>query len=51
MRLLLQGKALSVEDVADVLSLKDNDPNVEDYTTALHLLSRAEVRSEVFSIG
>ncbi|KAI0797979.1 hypothetical protein C8Q75DRAFT_801881 [Abortiporus biennis] len=35
---LLQGKALSIEDITDVLSLKDNDPGVEDYVTALHLL-------------
>ena len=42
-RLLLQGKALSVEDMADVLSLKDNFDHVEDYATALHLLVRAEV--------
>ncbi|KAI0957243.1 hypothetical protein AcW1_005700 [Taiwanofungus camphoratus] len=41
-RQLLQGKALSMEDVADVLSLKDNTDTREDYTTALHLLSRAE---------
>ena len=43
LRLLLQGKALSVEDIADVLSLKDNFDHVEDYATALHLLARAEV--------
>ncbi|KAI0670336.1 Non-repetitive/WGA-negative nucleoporin C-terminal-domain-containing protein [Trametes maxima] len=41
-RQLLLGKALSVEDVAEVLSLKDNYERVEDYTTALHLLARAE---------
>ncbi|CDO69523.1 hypothetical protein BN946_scf184785.g28 [Trametes cinnabarina] len=41
-RQLLQGKALSVEDMAEVLSLKDNHNRVEDYTTALHLLARAE---------
>ncbi|KAI0807541.1 hypothetical protein C8Q74DRAFT_1213431 [Fomes fomentarius] len=41
-RQLLQGKALSVEDMADVLSLKDNYGRVEDYTTALQLLARAE---------
>ena len=43
-RLLLLGKALSIEDMADVLCLKDNEYHVEDYTTALHLLARAEVR-------
>ncbi|EIW51716.1 uncharacterized protein TRAVEDRAFT_136690 [Trametes versicolor FP-101664 SS1] len=41
-RQLLQGKALSVEDMAEILSLKDNYERVEDYTTALHLLARAE---------
>ncbi|KAI0636924.1 Non-repetitive/WGA-negative nucleoporin C-terminal-domain-containing protein [Trametes polyzona] len=41
-RQLLQGKALSVEDMAEVLSLKDNYGKVEDYVTALHLLARAE---------
>ncbi|KAI0362165.1 hypothetical protein OH77DRAFT_1515456 [Trametes cingulata] len=41
-RQLLQGKALSVEDTAEVLSLKDNYERVEDYVTALHLLARAE---------
>ncbi|THH17812.1 hypothetical protein EW146_g3080 [Bondarzewia mesenterica] len=40
-RLLLQGKVLSVEDVADILSLKDNTDTTEDYATALHLLARA----------
>ncbi|TFY72665.1 hypothetical protein EVG20_g323 [Dentipellis fragilis] len=38
---LLQGKALSMEELADALSLKDNTSHVEDYATALHLLSRA----------
>jgi nuclear pore complex protein Nup133 len=42
-RALLQGKALSVEDMADVLSLKDNDTTIDDYATALHLLARADV--------
>ena len=42
-RYLLQGKALSVEDMADVLSLKDNDTTIGDYATALHLLARADV--------
>ncbi|KAJ8487889.1 hypothetical protein ONZ51_g3889 [Trametes cubensis] len=41
-RQLLLGKALSVEDMAEVLSLKDNHGRVEDCTTALHLLARAE---------
>lgn len=42
-RSLLQGKALSVEDVADALSMKDNDTTISDYATALHLLARADV--------
>jgi nuclear pore complex protein Nup133 len=42
-RSLLQGKALSVEDVADALSMKDNDSTITDYATALHLLARADV--------
>jgi len=41
-RSLLQGKALSVEDMADALSLKDNDTTISDYATALHLLARAD---------
>ncbi|KAH9952015.1 hypothetical protein B0H21DRAFT_800355 [Amylocystis lapponica] len=41
-RQLLQGKALSVEDMADVLSLKDNTGSVEDYATALQLLAGAQ---------
>jgi nuclear pore complex protein Nup133 len=42
-RSLLQGKALSVEDTADALSMKDNDTTIGDYATALHLLARADV--------
>ncbi|KAI0374941.1 hypothetical protein BV20DRAFT_934524 [Pilatotrama ljubarskyi] len=45
-RQLLQGKALSVEDMAELLSLKDNYERVEDYATALHLLARAEVNHQ-----
>lgn len=41
-RSLLQGRALSVEDVADALSMKDNDTTISDYATALHLLARAD---------
>lgn len=44
----MQGKALSVEDMADVLSLKDNKNHVEDYATALQLLARAEVYRSIF---
>ncbi|CCM02415.1 uncharacterized protein FIBRA_04513 [Fibroporia radiculosa] len=40
-RQLLQGKALSPEDLADVLSLKDNADSPGDYATALQILSRA----------
>ncbi|KAN0123739.1 Non-repetitive/WGA-negative nucleoporin C-terminal domain containing protein [Russula decolorans] len=46
-RSLFQGKALSVEDIADVLSLKDNDTTIDDYATALHLLARADKLPEV----
>ncbi|TCD68905.1 hypothetical protein EIP91_009455 [Steccherinum ochraceum] len=45
-RRMLQGKALSIEDAADVLSLKDNDTSLEDYVTALHLVSRANTLPE-----
>ncbi|KAH9934994.1 uncharacterized protein B0H18DRAFT_1082732 [Fomitopsis serialis] len=41
-RQLLQGKALSPEDMADVLSLKDNASSPEDFATALQLLARAQ---------
>jgi hypothetical protein len=40
---LLQGKALSIEDTVDVLTLKNNADTAEDYATALHLLARAQV--------
>ncbi|KXN86872.1 hypothetical protein AN958_09467 [Leucoagaricus sp. SymC.cos] len=40
-RQLLQGKALSIEDAVDVLTLKDNDESAEDYATALQLIIRA----------
>jgi hypothetical protein len=46
-RSLLQGKALSVEDIADALSMKDNDTTIDDYATALHLLARANVSKPV----
>lgn len=44
-RRLLKGKALSVEDAVDVLTLKDNaaDTDREDFVIALHLLARAAV--------
>ncbi|KAL4077069.1 hypothetical protein V8B97DRAFT_1378901 [Scleroderma yunnanense] len=41
-RQILQGKMLSVEDVVDVVTLKDNGESLEDYATALQLLLRAE---------
>ncbi|KAF9075250.1 hypothetical protein BDP27DRAFT_40146 [Rhodocollybia butyracea] len=40
---LLQGKALSIEDTVDVLTMKDNFDTVGDYATALHLLARCEL--------
>jgi len=46
-RSLLQGKALSVEDIADALSMKDNDTTIGDYATALHLLARADKLPDV----
>lgn len=47
-RRMLLGKTLSVEDAADVLSLKDNDRSPEDYVTALQLLARAQVSFQTF---
>lgn len=35
---LLQGKALSIEDAVDLLTLKDNSESQEDFATALTLL-------------
>ncbi|EGO21494.1 hypothetical protein SERLADRAFT_451525, partial [Serpula lacrymans var. lacrymans S7.9] len=40
-RQMLQGRALSIEDAVDILTLKDNAEDIGDYTIALHLLSRA----------
>jgi hypothetical protein len=42
-RQVLQGKALSLEDAVDVLTLQDNVEGAENYATALHLLAHAEV--------
>ncbi|KAG6907355.1 hypothetical protein DXG01_009239 [Tephrocybe rancida] len=39
---LLQGRALSIEDAVDVLTLKDNNSSLEDFATALHLLARVQ---------
>lgn len=44
-RLLLQGKALHIEDIVDALTLRDNYDSLENYATALHLLSRDQVRT------
>ncbi|KZT70169.1 hypothetical protein DAEQUDRAFT_709105 [Daedalea quercina L-15889] len=41
-RQLLQGKALSPEDIAEVLSLKENRSSPEDFATALQILARAQ---------
>ncbi|KAF9476583.1 methyltransferase type 11 [Pholiota conissans] len=41
LRQLLQGKALSVEDAVELLTLKDNSQTVEDFATSLHLLTSA----------
>ncbi|KAG2020222.1 methyltransferase type 11 [Coprinopsis cinerea AmutBmut pab1-1] len=38
---LLQGRALSIEDAVDLLTMKDNRENLSDYSTALHLLASA----------
>ena len=43
LRQLLQGKALSIEDTVDLLTLKDNAESLEDYTTSLQLLNYAKV--------
>jgi len=42
-RQLLQGRVLPIEDIADVLTLKDNEEAVEDYAIALQLITRAAV--------
>jgi len=39
LRQLLQGKALSIEDLVELLTLKDNTESVEDFATSLQLLS------------
>ncbi|OSX65290.1 hypothetical protein POSPLADRAFT_1054050 [Postia placenta MAD-698-R-SB12] len=41
-RRLLQGKALAPEDIAEILSLKDNTNSPESYATALDILNRAQ---------
>lgn len=47
-RQLLQGKALSIEDAVDVLTLKDNAETLEDFATALQLVIRAVVSGILF---
>nr|GAT53189.1 methyltransferase type 11 [Mycena chlorophos] len=39
---LLQGNALAMEDMVDLLTLKDNSTTLGDYATALHLLARVQ---------
>lgn len=43
MRRLLQGKALAPEDIAEIISLRDNTDSPESYATALEILNRAQV--------
>lgn len=50
LRQLLQGKALSIEDTVDLLTLKDNAESLEDYTTSLQLLNYAKVGYTLCSI-
>jgi nuclear pore complex protein Nup133 len=40
---MLQGKALSVEDTVDILTMKDNEESLDDFETALLLLAEAKV--------
>ena len=42
LRQLLQGKALSDEELVDLLSLKDNDESLDDFYVALHILTKAK---------
>lgn len=37
---MLLGKALSDEDLVDLLSLKDNDETLDDFYAALHILTK-----------
>lgn len=43
MKDMLQGKALSVEDTVDILTMKDNEDSLDDFETALLLLAEAKV--------
>lgn len=42
LRQLLQGKALSDEELVDLLSLKDNDETLDDFYAALQILAKAK---------
>lgn len=42
-RTLLQGNVLSVEDMVDVLSMRDNSESPDDYVIALRLLWGSDV--------
>ena len=42
LRQLLQGKALSDEELVDLLSLKDNDETLDDFYTALQILAKTK---------
>jgi len=42
LRQLLQGKALSDEELVDLLSLKDNDETLDDFYAALHILTKTK---------
>ncbi|KAF8910963.1 methyltransferase type 11 [Gymnopilus junonius] len=43
LRQLLQGKALSIEDLVELLTLKDNAESVDDFARSLQLLSSLKV--------
>jgi nuclear pore complex protein Nup133 len=49
-QVLLQGKALSIEDTVDGLTLKDNTSTPEDFATALHLLACLHVHQHPNSL-
>lgn len=42
LRQLLLGKALSDEELVDLLSLKDNDESLDDFYAALHILTKTK---------
>jgi hypothetical protein len=51
LRQLLQGKALSTEDLVDILTLKDNKTSIEDYSTGIHLLLSTTVGCGIFYLS